>query len=84
MLNQDVEGSVKDITENSKDMYREQFTALSSVLDVIGSEFGQIQLMEIEDNRAEYEIIVTRDSVTYSYHLLFVKGWNGLWKIERF
>jgi len=84
LANQDIEGAVKDITGNSKDTYREQFTALLSVLDVIGTELGQIQLVKITDNRAEYEIIVTRNATTYSFHLLFVKESNGLWKIERF
>ena len=82
--NQDVDGSVKDIVEDSKDTYREQFTALVSVLDIIGNELGQIQLVKIEGNRAEYEIIATEDGTTYSYYLLFVRDSDGLWKIERF
>lgn len=84
MMNQDVEGSVKDITANSKDAYRQQFTDLSSVLDIIGNELGQIQLVSIQDNRAEYEVIVTRDGTTYSFHLLFVRDLDGIWRIERF
>ncbi|OGL46733.1 MAG: hypothetical protein A2W05_02180 [Candidatus Schekmanbacteria bacterium RBG_16_38_10] len=84
LINQDVEGSVKDITENSKDTYREQFTDLSSVLDIIGNELGQIQLVSIQDNKAEYEVTVTRNGTTYSFHLLFVRDSNGLWKIQRF
>ncbi len=84
MLNQDVEGSVKDITENSKDTYRQQFTDLSSVLNIIGNELGQIQLVKIQDNRAEYEVVVTRNGTTYSFHLLFVRDSDGLWRIERF
>jgi hypothetical protein len=84
LANQDVEGAVKDFTENTKDTYRQQFTALSSVLDIIGNELGQIQLVNIQDNKAEYEIIVTRNGITYSFPLLFVGDSNGLWKIERF
>ena len=45
---------------------------------------GQINLVRIEDNSAEYEIITTRNGVTYSLHLLFVKDKDGLWRIKVF
>ncbi|MEW6416696.1 MAG: fibronectin type III domain-containing protein [Nitrospirota bacterium] len=84
LINRDIEGAVSYFSANSQDVYREQFTDLSSVLDVIGNELGQIQLVNIENNRAEYEIIVTRNDITYSFHLLFVNDLDGLWKIGRF
>jgi hypothetical protein len=45
---------------------------------------SQIYLVKIENDRAEYEIITTRDNITYSFYLLFIKDKNGLWKIKGF
>lgn len=84
LISQDVEGTLQFFAEDSQEMYREQFTALSSILSTIGKELGYLRLVTIEDNRAEYEIIVTRDGVTYSYFLLFIRDQDGLWKIRRF
>jgi PKD repeat protein len=81
---EDVDKAIKFFEENSQDTYKTQFTALKSVLNIIANDMGQISLVKIEDDRAEYEIITTRDGVTYSYHLLFVRDKDGLWKIKRF
>lgn len=43
-----------------------------------------LYLVKIEDNSAEYEVITTRNGKIYSFHLLFVRNTNGLWKIKRF
>ncbi|MEK6777694.1 MAG: PKD domain-containing protein [bacterium] len=84
LSSQDVDGAVGYFETNSHEVYRNQFTELSSILPIIGNDMGQIQLLTIKDNRAEYEIIVTRNSVTYSFNLLFVKDVNGFWKIRKF
>ncbi|MBI5408654.1 MAG: fibronectin type III domain-containing protein [Nitrospirae bacterium] len=84
LANQNVEGAVELFDTNSQEAYRQQFTALSPILDIIANDMGQIQLVTIEDRRAEYEVIVTRNGVAYSFHLLFVKDADGLWKIGKF
>ncbi|MEK7846622.1 MAG: hypothetical protein AAB257_06630, partial [Nitrospinota bacterium] len=84
LSSQDVDGAVGYFETNSQEVYRNQFTDLSSILPIIGNDMGQIQLLTIKDNEAEYEIIVTRNSVIYSFHLLFVKDGNGFWKIRKF
>jgi len=80
----DVEGAVGFFEERSQETYRPQFTALKPILDIIANEMGQINLVRVEDNSAEYEIIATRNGVTYSYYLLFVRDRDGLWKIKVF
>ena len=84
LINGDVEGAVSFFEEGSQAIYREQFTALKPVLNLIVNEMGQIYLARIEDNSAEYEIITTRNGVTYSFHLLFIRNQNGIWKITMF
>lgn len=84
LINEDTEEALKLFHKDSRAVYREQFSALSPILNTIGNGLGYLRLVSIEDNRAEYEIIVIRDSVTYSYFLLFERDQDGLWKIERF
>ena len=80
----DIEGAISFFEQGSQDTYRKQFTALRPILNSIANDMGQINLVRIEDNSAEYEIITTRNGVTYSLHLLFVKDKDGLWRIKVF
>jgi PKD repeat protein len=84
MINADVERTVESFEVNSREFYNEQFTAFSTILNQIGNELGDLQLVAIEDNWAEYEVIVTRASVTYSFYLLFVQDIDGIWRIRVF
>lgn len=84
LAKRNIEGALKFFSENSREEYRKQFTTLSSILDIIARDMKEIRLVTIEDNWAEYEIIVTRDGNTYSNQLQFVKDMDGLWKIGRF
>ncbi len=84
LINGDIEGAIALFDESFREVYREQFTTLSSILNTIGNELGYLRLVAIGDNRAEYEIIVTREGVTYSYYLLFARDNDGLWKIRAF
>lgn len=70
--------------ESSQSAYRNQFTALTSQLNVIVNDMGQISLVKMENDRAEYAILSARSGTTYSFYLLFVRDKNGLWKIKRF
>ena len=84
LMGGDVEGAVGFFEEGSQEAYRQQFTALKPILNSIANDMGQINLVRVEDNSAEYEIITTRNGVAYSIHLLFVKDKDGLWKIKVF
>lgn len=84
LINGNIDKAISFFEEGSQSIYRQQFTALKPTLNIISNEMGQINLAKIEDDRAEYEIITTRNGVTYSYHLLFVRDKDGLWKIKRF
>ena len=84
LRNGDIEGAVSFFEEGSQDAYRKQFTALRPILNNIANDMGQINLVKIEDDMAEYEIITTRSGVAYSLHLLFVKDKDGLWRIKVF
>ena|SRR3989338_304259 len=84
LVSGNIDKAISFFEGGSQDTYRNQFTALQSVLNTIASDMGQINLAKIEDDRAEYGIITTRNGITYSYHLLFVRDKDGLWKIKTF
>lgn len=84
LIQGNVDKAISFFEEGSQSIYSQQFTALKSVLSLIGNEMGQINMAKIEDDRAEYEIITTRNGVSYSFHLLFVRDKDGLWKIKVF
>jgi fibronectin type 3 domain-containing protein len=82
----DIERMVEYFDLSVQDIYREQFNALKSVANEIFGELNtaQINLVEIDDIKAEYELLIVRDGVALSFHLVFVKDSNGFWKIWRF
>jgi hypothetical protein len=84
LINDDIEEALELFEVNSREFYRKQFTAFYPILNMIGNELGYVQLVAIQDNRAEYEVIVTREDVTYSFYLLFVKDIDGVWRIRVF
>jgi hypothetical protein len=80
----DIEKAVGFFEEGSQDTYRNQFIALKSILPMIANDMGQINLVKIEGNRAEYEIVTSRNGATYSFYLLFIRDKDGLWKTKVF
>ena len=84
LMIRDIEGAVRFFEDKSQETYRQQFNALKPIANLIASEMGQIYFVKMTDNSAEYEIIRTREGVTYSFYLLFVRDKNGLWKIKVF
>lgn len=86
LLNQNVEGAILNFAPDVQEIYKNQFTSLKSVLSDIINELNtaQINLVFLEDEIAEYELLVIREGKSFSFHLKFIKDSNGLWKIWRF
>jgi hypothetical protein len=82
----DINGAVVNFALDAQGTYRDQFTALSTVLPDIVNELNitQINMVSIEDEIAEYEILVTREGTSFSLNLKFIKDSNGIWKIWGF
>lgn len=82
----DIEEAVINFSSESQGLYNEQFTSLKSVLPAIAEEMSsaQIYLVSVENNTAKYEVLTTRKGKALSFHLMFVRDINGLWKIWRF
>ncbi|MBI5025826.1 MAG: hypothetical protein HZC12_03670, partial [Nitrospirae bacterium] len=82
----DIEGMMEYFDLSVQDTYREQFKALLSVANEIVNDLNtaQINLVEIDDIKAEYELLTFRAGKALSFHLVFVKDSSGFWRIWRF
>jgi hypothetical protein len=80
----DLERALNYFERRSRATYEKQFTALRPVLGEVGAEMGEIVLARLEEGWAEYEIIAARNGITSSFHLLFVRDHDGLWRIKVF
>ena len=84
LLNGDIEGALTFFDETSRQDYRNLFNVLFSVLPTIVPEMADIQFIEHVENAAIYDIQTTRNGITYSFQLLFMKDSNGVWRINSF
>ena len=83
---QDSEKAVLNFAPGSQEIYKKQFNALKPFLSEIAKELNsaQMNLVDMDNRKAEYELLVERDGVPLSFSLKFIKDQNGLWKIWRY
>ncbi|MBI5099609.1 MAG: hypothetical protein HZB30_10270 [Nitrospirae bacterium] len=87
--NQDVDGAVGYIDEQSRDRYRTVLNALIiSRLPQIASGMESIQLIYIDGSIAKYRIRRTEthngQPYTVTYYIYFNIGSDGIWRIDKF
>jgi len=80
----DIDSAVSYFDDFSRGAYRETFIALSSLVSQIAEELSDIEFIWMMKNSAEYDIRTIREGKEYSFHLLFVRDKDGLWKIRSF
>lgn len=64
--------------------YQTMFNALIDQLPSIIATQKELNLISIGNGVAEYELVTLENGKTYSYEVIFVKGSDGLWKIQDF
>ena len=79
-----VERALEMFVESSREMYRYNFNLLSSILPIITKDLGNVRLMNITDDVAEYEMPAIQDGIEYSFYIQFVKDSDGIWKLRFF
>lgn len=84
LRNQDTEGALGYFVEEKREMYRYNFNLMNSILPAMINDMGNIRLIRITDDVAEYEMLATQDGVEYSFYVEFVKDSNGVWKLRFF
>jgi len=84
LLDGNIGNALIHFDESSKEDYREAFSLLSSFLPIIVQELTDIQFVEYVNDTAIYDIRTIRDGLEFSFQLLFLKDFNGIWKINSF
>jgi PKD repeat protein len=90
LSNGQIDTAVSHFASDSQSVYRDQFTSLesasASVLSAIADEMNsaEIYLVELDEDYAKYEILLTRNGRALSFHLMFVRDTDGIWRIWRF
>jgi hypothetical protein len=79
-----IEGTVEHFAISSRDVFRNQFTALASVLPQIGLELQDIRLVEMTEKGAIYDLRRDIDGKEYSFQVEFVKDQDGIWRLRTF
>ena len=70
--------------EDSKEEYQEIFELLASQLPALVSAMGEINMVEVKGNMAEYHIKRFQRGLDISYFIYFIKDGNGIWRISSF
>ncbi|MBU4154499.1 MAG: hypothetical protein KKD63_16635 [Proteobacteria bacterium] len=88
LINSNIEGALNYFHESSKDKYREIFNVLINEISGIASTMRDIEMVSSKDMVTKFRIkredIIQGQAYDITYHIYFVKGPDGLWKIESF
>ncbi|MCF6187137.1 MAG: putative Ig domain-containing protein, partial [Desulfobulbaceae bacterium] len=84
MSEADIEGAVQFFALNNRDVYRQQFTALSAMLPAIVTDMESCTLTDVQENRAVYDLRTVRNGEAYSFQVLFARDRDGIWRIVNF
>jgi hypothetical protein len=80
----DVGAAMTHISQRSKNMYEYNFSLLSGFLGEIAAGLEDIEMVQVQDKAAEYEMWAEQGGQRYSFYVLFVKDRDGIWRIEFF
>jgi len=70
--------------KGSRQEYSEVFAILATRLPSLVTEMGEIRMIEVVEDVAEYYITRPQRGTDISYFIYFTKDANGIWKIDRF
>jgi hypothetical protein len=88
LMNGDIENALDFFHDSVRQDYQEIFDILIDQLPVIASELGEIELNYVQDIVAKYRIEreeeIQGQVYNISYNIRFIKGPDGLWRIESF
>jgi len=84
MMDQDIEGALAEISIASKDMYQYNFELMQSILPTIAQDMGDITMIKVKEDLAIYEVGAIIDGTEYRFHIKFIKGLDGIWRIYFF
>jgi hypothetical protein len=81
---EDTPAALQFIASRNRDVYKELFAELAPELPKVGANLGDIRIIRIRVDLAEYELLVVEDGQTISYYVEFIKDTDGLWRVNSF
>jgi hypothetical protein len=84
LIDGDIDRSITYIAEHRKEIYEYNLYLMSSYLTEILSGLENIELVEIRERVAEYEMWTDYEGQNYNFLIRFVKDKDGIWRIEFF
>jgi hypothetical protein len=82
LRNGNIEGAVAAFSGSSQEKYHAIFTALQSDLSTIVDQFGVLDTGTMGENWAEYVLLREEAGEQRAYLLYFLRGEDGVWRIE--
>lgn len=82
--NGDAKTALSQISSHNQDAYQTMFNVIGEQLPSILSTIKDFTVVSVTNGIAKYNLRTAKDSGLYSYEVIFVKGSDGLWKIEEF
>jgi hypothetical protein len=80
----DVAQALEAIALPSRDAYRTLLTALTVPLSQIDQVLTDIEFVEMDEFRAEYQMVRVDNGVSIAHFVLFVKDDDGVWRVKFF
>ena len=88
LANSDIQRALFYFADDQKHLYSDIFTALHPNLPEIAAAMNDIEMIDIRDNFAKYQIRKDEnyggEDITAIYHVYFIKTPEGFWKIYRY
>ena len=78
----DIDGALTAISGSMQSKYRSVFTALKPTLATLVNQLGTIQAGSIGEDFAEYVLVRTENSKSVAYLIHFIRGEDGVWRID--
>jgi len=88
LVNKNIKKAIEYYHDETKQLYRDIYTAFGDKLPQNAQELGEIQPIYIRENEAKYRLVSKElyggKTVDITYYVYFVKGNDGKWKILRY
>jgi hypothetical protein len=79
-----IEQATLQMAFGSREKYNYNFNLLNAHLADIAASIQSVELVNIYENIAEYNVLSNQNGQTASFYLLFIKDTDGVWRIRSF
>jgi hypothetical protein len=80
----DLPTALQFMASKARVTYEHLFTELAPLLATVGADLGDIRLVGVREDLAEYGLLVVEDGQRISYYVEFIRDADGLWRVNFF